>query len=415
MNSWEELRYSRQRIAEVGGSTVDQTRVARARVAAVGAGALGSNVVIAAASAGLSMDVYDFDTIGPETLGRSVAFLPDDVGLHKATALASRAAALNPSVAVRGFVEEARLSVGGAVWEDYDTLLLLTDNVRSRAELSGLALRLPRGPRIVIEAGLRGYDWHVQVMSDETHCYACGLSSAADLDLSQSCNGIQLDAAGAVMPSTLTAALSATGVVVQEALLAAGGRRPVFLGRSLRAAMSVGGVDVYRMQRRPSCTQHPRWLEDDVLRVESGPATTAREVVELAAERIGTSAAQVALTTPRSLVSEAECTRCGRVIEGRVYTDLLRASICTTCGRPTTALLGCECGASAPLALGPPFRRLECGGCGLLDPNQMLIHESTELPATDQTLVELGVPRREVLMAHAGGVILPVLLTEVTA
>lgn len=398
----DDLRHSRQALSRIGTRRVNQAAVASGRVASVGAGVLGSTAVLAAAPCGVSVDIFDRDLVTVDTLGKSVAFHPSDVGTPKARSLARRARQLDGSLRTRGFVADALYTVGSGIWERYDVLWLNTDNLRSRVELSSIALRLPAGPRTVIEAGLTGFDWSVQVMGP--HCVACGLDDQTPLDLAQSCNGITLDVDGAVMPTTLPAALGASGIIVQETLLSLSGQEPVFRGREVRADMTAHrALAVFDVSPRSSCRQHLRLSESDVLRMPWRTDSTVGRVRSTVAQRLGLRPGDVALAAPREILAAVRCLDCGTSYQPRAYTALFAASVCRTCGNLRRKARGCDCGEGP--APGPvwPSRRLECPGCGLLDPNGFELRVETLLDDDSLTLRHTGLPTFEMIRAIAGG------------
>jgi molybdopterin/thiamine biosynthesis adenylyltransferase len=396
-----DVRHSRQAISHIGRRSLDQPAIESGRVASVGAGVLGSTAVMAAAPCGISVDVFDRDVITVDTLGKSIAFRPSDLGQPKALALARRARQLDSALRTRGFVEDALYTVGGGTWERYDVVWLNTDNLRSRVELASLALRLPDGPRTVIEAGLNGFDWSVQVMGP--HCIACALDEEAPLDLAQSCNGITVDVDGAIMPTTLPAALSASGVMVQETLLALSGQEPVFRGREARADMAAARpLCVYEVGPRPSCRLHRRLRESEVVRLPMQRAARVGEIRTSVARALELKPDDVALAAPREILTTARCLDCGCSYSPRAYSARFIATICRTCGRICRNNRACDCGESAPPVPSWPRLRLECPSCGLLDPNRFDLNFESLLNDDSMTLAEAGLPRLEIIRAIAG-------------
>ena len=405
---FESLRHSRMAISCIAGKSLDLSRISKGRVALVGAGTTGSNVGLALAAVGVSVDVWDTDQVGPETLGRSIAYTSTDVGKLKSRALAAHMMALNPGIRARGFVEDALLSVGGARWEGYDVLILATDNLRSRVELSALALRLPWGP-VAIEAGLAGFDWSVQTMGRGTACYGCALPDDFD-DARQSCNGIAYDASGTVLPTTLPAALSASGMILTDTLLALSGHEPLLLGREIRARLGARSVALLDVPPRPSCRRHARLAEGEVLRLEWGPDLRVGEIRAAVAQELKVESELVALTAPRAVMSKPQCLDCGRLVSSRpAYLALFTIRLCD-CGALVANTKGCECGREAPAPPARPYRRLECHKCGNLDPGHFDFESSTQLRTDLLTTRAAGLPDEEILEAWADDRSLTVLL-----
>ncbi|OGO52542.1 MAG: hypothetical protein A2148_08600 [Chloroflexi bacterium RBG_16_68_14] len=403
-SSLDDLRYSRQLLASIDGRGLDQAKISAGRVALIGAGTLGSNYAEGAAATGVgSIDIFDFDTVGPETRGRSIAFVPDDDGRPKAVALADRVRQLNPDVEARGIVANALL-LGGATWEAYDVLVLATDNVLTRLNLSSLALQLPRGPQAVLEAGLAGFDWSVQVMGPGTHCYRCSFLDSAAVNVSRSCNGVALDVGGAVLPTTLPAAFSAVGIMIQETLLALSGSAPVFLGREVRASMTTAELSVLRINPRPSCKDHIKWREEDVFRLPFEPTHSVGQIREHCARELRLPVRDLTLAAPHRLLKTVTCFACGATVDARGYVDGYVASVCRECGEVVGSVNTCRCGAPAPPPPLRPFQRLKCPACGQLDPNGFDIEASTILQDDDVTVERSGIPAGEVLGIYAGDI-----------
>jgi len=403
---YEAARHSRMALARLGDQPLDLVAVGAGRVALVGAGTTGSAIGLGLAAVGVgTVDIWDFDQVGPETLGRSVAYTGSDVGRPKATALAARMRALNPHTRARGHLDDARLGVGGARYEGYDVLILATDDLPSRVDLSALALRLPDGP-VVIECGLSGFDWSVQVMAAGTACYGCALPDVFD-DTHTSCNGISYGIVGQVLPTTLPAALGVAGVAITDTLLALCSREPTLLGRELLVHPANRDFLVVRVPPRPSCDRHGHWSEGDVLRVAWTPGLRLGAVRSAAARRLGVPLEEVVLTSPRAILRDASCTRCGSSTgQPPTYLERYRAPRCA-CGLSLTNTSGCRCGRPVPPA---PSHRLECAGCGNIDPAQFAFERSTALINDGETTRAAGLPDEEVLTAWAGERSLVVLL-----
>ena len=125
-------RYARHLVLrEVGGQ--GQQALKRARVLIVGAGGLGAPAALYLAAAGVGrLRIIDPDAVELSNLQRQVLFETGDVGVAKATAAATRLAALNPNVEIEPVV--GRLGAGNAaeIIAGCDLVLDGTDNFETR-------------------------------------------------------------------------------------------------------------------------------------------------------------------------------------------------------------------------------------------------------------------------------------------
>jgi len=125
-------RYSRQ-ILMPEFDIAGQQALAKGRVLVVGAGGLGCPIVLYLAAAGVGhIHVIDDDRVELANLQRQIAFTMDDLDKPKATALANRARALNPSTNITSETARADPQWLGLNLGEYDLVLDATDNFDTR-------------------------------------------------------------------------------------------------------------------------------------------------------------------------------------------------------------------------------------------------------------------------------------------
>ena len=169
------MRYSRQILLDSVDVT-GQEQLARARVLIIGAGGLGSPAALYLAGAGVGrIAIVDPDRLESSNLHRQIAYRENQLGEHKAVALADQLRALNAEVNV-----EAHLKVADEPWlsewlstDQIDLVLDCTDNFAARSAINRacVAARLPliSGAAIRLEGQLAVFD-----LRDSTApCYAC--------------------------------------------------------------------------------------------------------------------------------------------------------------------------------------------------------------------------------------------------
>jgi adenylyltransferase/sulfurtransferase len=127
-------RYSQQvKLAEIG--TKGQQKLEHARVLVVGAGGLGTVVATYLASMGIGMiGIADFDVIQETNLHRQFLYNPDEIGLHKATVLASKLKQQNPQIKIHAILD----MIHAHHFKDFDTYDLVcdcSDNLQTRIML----------------------------------------------------------------------------------------------------------------------------------------------------------------------------------------------------------------------------------------------------------------------------------------
>ncbi|MBK8336701.1 MAG: ThiF family adenylyltransferase [Sterolibacteriaceae bacterium] len=333
-------RYSRHRA--IAGFF--QERLQAMRVAVFGAGAIGNEVVKNLCLLGVgAIDLYDFDSVELHNLTRSILLRAADIGQPKAQAVAARAAAIDPNVALRALPGDLRDTLGPATAAGYDVAIGALDNFEARLRVNRLC-RLAGRPWVNAAIDSR----HASVESfpfgphAEVACYECGLPDSvyARLAERQSCGGLAKAArAERIVPTTaITASLAAARAVQQALTLPPDSRRWLIDSEGGAAAEA-------RIARRPDC---PGCSEEPPAAIERRPgdgapitgAALAGHARRLAHD--GADGAMVELAEP--VVCAAACARCGptaatRAILGkpaRVVSE--NAMFCFGCGGQTVSI-----------------------------------------------------------------------------
>jgi adenylyltransferase/sulfurtransferase len=179
MTSPTTARYARQTVLPQIGPA-GQAKLAAARVQVVGAGGLGAPVLLYLAAAGIGLrtaggrlGVIDPDTVDLGNLQRQVLFTTADLDQPKATAAATRLAALNPDTALAAHVAALDASNALALLADYDVIVDGSDNFATKYLLNDACARLGKP---LVYGSILGLEGQVAVF-DPTHgdapCYRC--------------------------------------------------------------------------------------------------------------------------------------------------------------------------------------------------------------------------------------------------
>jgi molybdopterin/thiamine biosynthesis adenylyltransferase len=332
-------RYSRHR-AIAGFS---QERLQAMRVAVFGAGAIGNEVVKNLCLLGIgAIDLYDFDHVVLHNLTRSILLREADVGQPKAQAVATRAAAIDPNVALRALPGDLRDTLGPATAAGYAVAIGALDNFEARLRVNRLC-RLVGRPWVnaAIDSRHASVESFPFARDAEVACYECGLPDSvyARLAQRQSCGGLAKAArTERIVPTTaITASLAAARAVQQALTLPPDSRR--WLIDSER-----GGAAEARIVRRPDCPgcseERPATIER---RHRDGASITGAALAD-EARRAGEPVAGALVELAEPVVRAAACLRCGataaaRAILGkpaRVVSET--AMFCFGCGGETVGI-----------------------------------------------------------------------------
>ena len=119
-------RYSRN-IAYIGAE--GQQRLSAASVFVIGCGALGGQVAMLLAGAGVGhIGIADFDTIDISNLQRQLFFAEAEAGESKAGTIADKMRRLNSGIRVDEYCKMIRKEDARAILADYDFIIDATDN-----------------------------------------------------------------------------------------------------------------------------------------------------------------------------------------------------------------------------------------------------------------------------------------------
>lgn len=158
-------RYSRN-IACIGAE--GQERLSAASVFVIGCGALGGQVAMLLAAAGVGrIGIADFDTVDVSNLQRQLFFAEADAGESKALRIGERMRALNSEIRVDVFRRMIRPSDGAAILADYDYIIDATDNPSTKYMTDSICREIGRPGCIAGVAGWKGQVMCVSGRSDD--------------------------------------------------------------------------------------------------------------------------------------------------------------------------------------------------------------------------------------------------------
>lgn len=147
-------RYSRN-ISCIGAE--GQKRLSASSVFIIGCGALGGQVAMLLAAAGIGrIGIADFDTIDLTNLQRQLFYTEADAGKKKVETLAARMRELNSEITVDTYDRLIRLQDAETILADYAYIIDATDNPASKYMTDELCRRLGRPGCIGGVAGWKG-------------------------------------------------------------------------------------------------------------------------------------------------------------------------------------------------------------------------------------------------------------------
>ncbi len=352
-------RYSRQRLIHAW----DQQKLRHARVLVAGAGALGNEVLKNLALLGVGqIVVIDFDSIEISNLSRSVLFRDEDIGKPKASTAAGALRRLNPDVQVQAIDGDLETDLGLGEIRECDVVLGCLDSIYARWLLNRACWRAGRP---WINAGLSATVGEVSVhVPGIGACYECGMTQQMwrQIHERRSCMMRPATHTARLMPATAVIASITAALQVNEALRWLHGNPRLQPGEMLLC-----GLESYSLSSVVTSMKHDCLAHDTYTPSISIAADTDMRVSELLSRVPGGTALQLDFDVVRSFV----CPQCGEQQVGR---------------RLTRALAG----------------QFLCRGCqGERTPE--LTHEITlDEALADNTLQELGVPRRSILRVKTG-------------
>lgn len=134
-----------------------QQALASSSVFVIGCGALGGQLAMLLAGAGVGkIGIADFDTIDITNLQRQLFFSETEAGERKADVIARRMRALNSEIEVVAIGEMIRNSNADTILRDYDLIVDATDNPATKYFVDEVAHRLAKPCCIGGVAGWRG-------------------------------------------------------------------------------------------------------------------------------------------------------------------------------------------------------------------------------------------------------------------
>lgn len=171
MKSEQIERYKRHLLVkEIGGP--GQAKLLKGRVTIVGAGALGGQVALTLAAAGVGhIQIFDDDIVDLSNLQRQTQFVTADAGRSKVAALGERLIALNPDVQISVIAERWSAEKSD---ESADLIIDGTDNFESRFAMNAWS-REHKIP--MITGAVAGWQGQSMLVNDPDReacpCYQC--------------------------------------------------------------------------------------------------------------------------------------------------------------------------------------------------------------------------------------------------
>lgn len=163
-------RYSRN-ILTIGKE--GQQRLSEGSAFVIGCGALGGQVAMLLAGAGVrQIGLADFDTIDLTNLQRQLFFKEEEAGKYKIDALSARMFALNSEVKIAKYPVMITRHNASDILKEYDFIIDATDNPASKYTINEICRELGKPHCIGGVAGWRG-----QVMSFDGSSGADGFSA----------------------------------------------------------------------------------------------------------------------------------------------------------------------------------------------------------------------------------------------
>jgi molybdopterin/thiamine biosynthesis adenylyltransferase len=290
----------------------DQKKLAEAKVLVIGAGALGNEIVKNLALLGVGhILIADLDRIENSNLSRSVLYRAADNGQYKATVAARSAMEIYPQLKAHAFNGNVVYDLGLGVFRWADVVIGGLDNREARLAINRACWKVGKP---WIDGAIEQIQGIARVFSPIIHpagpCYECTMSETDWKLLAnrRSCNLLsRSEMQGGKTPTTPTISSIIAGVQCQEAVKVLhdmetiAGRGWVFAGLT---------TDSYTIdyQAKGDCYSHDALAE--IIPLDDGVATmTARRLLELARERVG-SAAVIELA--RDVLEKLVCPQCGR-------------------------------------------------------------------------------------------------------
>ncbi len=161
-------------------SWFSQESIQNARIAVVGTGAVGNEVIKNLALLGVGkIDIFDFDTIEPHNLTRSVLFREDDIGKTKASTAAHAASALDPNVTVTPYHGDFWNTLTVSRLKEYNAVISCIDSLEGRIKLNRLCRLFGK---LFINSGIDSRYVNCEIypfdVTPSSPCYECSLEDS---------------------------------------------------------------------------------------------------------------------------------------------------------------------------------------------------------------------------------------------
>ncbi|HEV2891147.1 MAG TPA: ThiF family adenylyltransferase [Frankiaceae bacterium] len=300
-------------------------------VLVVGAGALGQNVLLNLALAGVQqLLVVDHDMFEPHNVTRSPLYPPasdvSDRGLGKAVNVAHRALAVATAPeADIWWAARTIQRVGDGVIRAADVVVSAVDDMSARA---WLAERCRVVGRPMVEGGFQDSRYNVSVFGPDPDeaCFRCVNPSR---ESSASCTKYALKAeAAAIVPALQTTAAVAGGLVAEHAIGWLHGRTPI-RARRVYGDIRTGSSSVAVLTTSLACPG-VHTASGPLVDADIDPNGTVADAASWARR-----AGYASILLPEPAVVRAACTRCGAVCDVRAgESTWLLSPLCAGCGGP---------------------------------------------------------------------------------
>ncbi|PIE71372.1 MAG: thiamine biosynthesis protein ThiF [Deltaproteobacteria bacterium] len=130
-------------------------KLARVKIGIAGAGGLGSNAALLLVRSGImNVVIADPDVVAPSNLNRQ-AFMPDDVGTFKVTAVRKRLQAINPDAVIQAHPVQLDAGTVMRLFHTCDAVIEAFDDPAAKGML--VQTLVPAGVTVVAASGIGGW------------------------------------------------------------------------------------------------------------------------------------------------------------------------------------------------------------------------------------------------------------------
>ena len=299
--------HSRSRLAGYDPQTLQS-----ARILVVGAGALGQNLLVNLALAGIGrLDIVDHDVFEDHNRTRSPCYpTPSEqawTGLGKAKAVAHKILSMMTAVEPVVCYAAARIQdVGDEAIEQADVVCSAVDNAAARHYLAD---RCSLHGKLMVEGGFEGSRLNLSVFvpHPEQPCYRCIVPSRTGVF---SCDRYAMAAEAARIVPAIQTGAGALGALQAEQVIEALHGRASLVGKRMFGDIRTLSFRVHTLSVDADCQGAHRAPARHV-DVDLGPSATVAQLVELVRSRFGNGQ----LRFPEQFVGRIPCSICKTLTE----------------------------------------------------------------------------------------------------